>query len=294
MNQLKDTEIRNIEEGKQKKESLGKSNGALVFRRKGKVITAYYRYWKGKQSIFIKLDNYKLTPKTPGKTSAQLRDQALDMVKLKRKIKPLDLKEYLLLQDVRREREQKEERRRIETEQKMGTLEDLVKQYVESLKADGKTSAQSVKTTLVNKVIKPFPELATEKACRITSDDLRAVFHPIISTGKSAMYNQLRAFLSACFSFGEQFDYNPKQESASDKRFSIQQNPVRRFAKEPTKARKRELGNEELRQLWLDIDNDYFDLNSKYGLFMQFCFACFGNRPEQLARCRWSDVCLDT
>lgn len=294
MSQLKDTEIRNIEDGKQKKESLGKGNGALVFRRKGNVITGYYCYWKGKKSIFIKLDNYKLTPKTPGKSSAGLRDQALGIVKLKKKIAPLDLKEYLMIQDARRERKQKEERRRIEAEQKMGTLEDLILLYTKSLTDEGKVSAQNIKTTLINKVVKPFPELATEKACRVTSDDLRAVFHPIISSGKSAMYNQVRANLSACFSFGEQFDYNPKQGSTSDKRFSIEYNPVRRFAKEPTKARKRELNSSELRQLWLDIDNDHFGLNSKYGLFMQFCFACFGNRPEQLARCKWSDVCLDT
>ncbi len=116
MSQLKDTDIKNMKPGgKTKVESLGKSRGALVFRKVVDTTTGYYRYWKGSQSVFIKLGIYKATSKSAGFTLAELRKKALDKAATRQHVAPQDLKEYLEQQE--RERQQREHDRKIVIEQ---------------------------------------------------------------------------------------------------------------------------------------------------------------------------------
>ena len=294
MTQLKDSEIKNIETGKQKKEDLpGKGSGSIVFRRKVKVITAYYRYWRGKQSIFIKLDNYRLTPKTPGKSLSELRDQALAMVALRKRIAPVDLKEYLQEQEAKQKEQREENKRKEEADKRIGTFEDLLMAYAYSLEERKASCAYAVSTMFETNLLDPYPELAAKPASQVTSEDLMPVLTTLIKRNSPGQYNSFRGYLSAAFNFGVKADFNPRENARISKRYHIRYNPVTPFPKEATKPRKRVLNHQELRQLWRDIDDGVFDPIPQYGLFVQFCIACFGNRPAQLARCKWSDVDLE-
>ena len=107
---------------------------------------------------------------------------------------------------------------------------------------------------------------------------------------KPGSYNQLVRYLSACFNYGIKADYNPRESTKYGKIFNIKYNPVTPFPREPSTPRNRELSHEELRALWRDIELGILADHEQYGLFVQFCFACFGNRPTQLARLKWSDI----
>lgn len=294
MDRLKDSEIKSIGDGKQKRESLGRNNGALIFRREGKTVTAYYRYWRGKKSVFIKLDNYKMTPKSAGKTSAQLRDQALDMVVLRKEVAPLDLKEYL--QDQQAEQLKQQEAKRImqQSEARKGSFHDLMEFYAETLKKRhekrGTKQSFDVMANFRTHVIKPFPDLANKKAEEVQPMDLSPVFTTIMKRNAPGTYNKIRQYLSACFNYGIRADYTPRETLKNNKLFNIKLNPVKPFPIEQSNPRARELSHQEIRTLWRDIDLEIFVDMEQYGLFVKFCFACFGNRPEQLMRVKWSDI----
>ncbi len=294
---LKDAEIKSLKSGQQKKESLGRGNGSLIFRRVNKTISAYYGYWIGKQSVFVKLDDYKQSAKSTGKTLSKLRDQALDMVALRKQLAPLDLKEYLQEQDADRLKQQEAKRLKQQKESTKGSLQDLMKSYANTLKARhkerGTEQTFDVMSNFRTFVIKPFPDLAKKHAGDVQSSDLSQVFEPIMKRDKPGMYNQLRRYLSACFNYGIKADYNPRETHKHGKKFNIKFNPVMPFPEEPSTPRARELSHEEIRALWRDIDLGIFADNEQYGLFIKFCFACFGNRPTQLSRLKWSDINLE-
>ncbi len=292
MVQLKDTQIKSLKDGEEKKESLGRGNGLLVFRRVNRVIPAYYKYWTGKKSTLVKLDNYKQSAKSPGKSLSQLKDQALEMVALRKQVAPLDLKEYLQLEEAKQLRQQKEELRKQGDYDRLGTFEDLMRLYGEDLEDRGTESASYAIRSIKNMIIKPYPVLAHEKACNISPEDIRTILHPIYKRDALAMHDQIRAYLSAAFNFGMRFDFDPSKDTGN-KIFSIQSNPVTRFRKMGSKSRKRELTHDELRKLWMDAENHVFGVNSKYGLFVQFCITCFGNRPTQLSRIKWRDINIE-
>lgn len=294
MLKIQDAEIRNMKDGDNKVVSLGTSNGAIVFRKVGNNCTAYYRYWQGKKSVLIKLGVYRQTPKSPGMKLSALTDKALEMVSLRKQVAPIGLKEYLKEQEGIRIHEEKERRRLKAEEAKKGTLHDLMECYAGSLidKHKKRNTEQTfdVLAHFNTFVIKPYPELASKHAGDISSEDLMPLMSGLVNRDKPGMYNQLRAYLSACFNFGIRADYDPRLNSNNGKRFNIRFNPVTPFHKEAWKARHRELSHEELRMLWRDIDRGIFAISQQYGLFIKFCFACFGNRPLQLARVRWKDI----
>ena len=297
MAELKDSQVKNIEDGKQKKESLGRGNGSLVFRRQKKTITAYYCYWRGKQSVFIRLDNYKQSTKKPGKSLSQLRDQAREMVTIRKQVAPIDLKEHLQEKEREQLQQQEEKRLKRQEEAKRGTFHDLMECYANNLKERhkqrGTKQSYDVMTGFRTYVIKPFPELANKKAGEVHPRDLSHVFAVLIEREKPGAYNQVRRYLSASFNYGIRADYSPRETLKNGKLFNIKFNPVTPYPLEPTKARTRELSHSELRTLWRDIELGIFADQEQYGLFVKFCFSCFGNRPEQLMRLRWRDIDLE-
>ena len=173
MSQLKDADVKNMKPGsKSKVESLGKSRGALVFRKVADTTTGYYRYWKGKQSILLKLGVYKATSKSAGFTLAELRKKALDMAATRQQVAPQDLKEYLERQERDRQQQEKDRRLAVERAEAMGSFEDLLQSYVKNLYRLGRKTAREVETSLTTHVIKAFPELSKRKANDICVDDI--------------------------------------------------------------------------------------------------------------------------
>lgn len=293
MSQLKDADIKNMKPGsKSKVESLGKSRGALVFRKVADTTTGYYRYWKGKQSILLKLGVYKATSKSAGFTLAELRKKALDMAATRQQIAPQDLKEYLEQQERDRQQQEKDRRLAIERAEAMGSFEDLLQSYVKNLYRLGRKTAREVETSLTTHVIKAFPELSKRKANDICVDDIVSIIRKMLANGTTTRCNRIRSFIHAAFEFGMKADNDPLHYVEQGKRFHIQFNPASAVPRQSQfeRVKERTLTNEELKDFWETIDTWPTGESPLYRLLLKVMVACFGNRPQQLTACSWKDI----
>lgn len=295
MKQLKDPDVKNMKPGgKSKVESLGKSRGALVFRKVSDTTTGYYRYWKGKQSILLKLGVYKATNKSAGFTLAEMREKALDMAATRQQVTPQDLKEYLERQEQERQQQEKDRRLAIERAEAMGSFEDLLQSYVKSLYRRERKTAREIETSIATHILKPFPELARRKANEIVVDDIVVIIRKMLAKGITTRCNRVRTFMHAAFEFGMKADNDPLHYVEQGKRFHIQFNPVKAVPKQPQFERviDRTLTNEELKEFWETIDTWPTGKSPLYSLLLKVLVACYGNRPEQLTACSWNDIDL--
>jgi|GEM_PF-1935945 len=293
MSQLKDPDIKNMKPGsKSKVESLGKSRGALVFRKVADTTTGYYRYWKGKQSIFIMLGIYKATNKSAGFKVAELRMKALDMASTRQQIAPKDLKEYLEQQEQERQQQEKDRRLAIEQAEAMGSFEDLLQSYVKNLYRLERKTAREVETSLTTHVIKAFPELSKRKANAICVDDIVSIIRKMLARGTTTRCNRVRSFVHAAFEFGMKADNDPLHYVEQGKRFHIQFNPVSAIPRQEQfeRVRERTLTNDELKEFWETIDTWPTGRSPLYSLLLKVLLSCYGNRPEQLTACSWKDI----
>ena len=296
MSRITEAEIKNlkdVKEGESLTESLGKGRGAMVFRKVANTTTGYFRYWKGKQSIFIKLGTYKAPRiKAAGFTLEQLRAKALDMAAIRQQIAPQDLKEYLEDQEQARERATQERRRLEEIAATQGSLEDLCNSYLADMERKERKSVKVVHGALELYCLKPFPELAHTKAREITPEDIVAIIRRMMDQGITTTSNRLRSYLMAAFNYGMQADHNPRQMTEHGKRFNIDFNPVAAIPRQADyeRVRDRRLNNAEIRDMWENIEKGKPEWSPVYGLLVRFCLACYGNRPEQLNDVKWTDI----
>ncbi len=296
MSQLKDADVKNMKPGsKSKVESLGKSRGALVFRKVADTTTGYYRYWKGKQSIFIKLGVYKATSKSAGFTLAQLREKALELAATRQQIAPQDLKEYLGQKEAGRKQAAEEQQRHEEIEASQGTLEDLCLSYTEHLRRRGVDAARKAEVLFTTYCFKPFPAMVKKKARDVTPDDIVKILGTMIQKGITTTSNRVRTYLHAAFNHGLKADHDPRQQAEQGKRFYLNFNPVAAVPRQADyeRVRERRLSTDEVRGMWLNFDNAGPPRSPLYGLLIKFCLACFGNRPQQIVRCTWDDIDLE-
>ena len=289
---ITDPDLRNLTPGKSKVESLGKSLGAMVFRHKGKVTSGYYRYWKGKQSIFIKLGTYK-PPRTKvaGFTLKEIREKANELATLRQQISPQDLKEYLSQQEEDRQQQVEEKKQQEAIEASKGTFEDLLNAYVANLYRLGRSSARQTETSLKRTVKKPYPDMLKVKANKIVVDDIIKIIRRMISSGVTTQSNRVRSYLHAAFEYGLRADNDPMQQEEHGKRFYLHFNPVHAVPRQAQfeRIRDRVLSNDEIRFYWLHFEKGRPTHSKLYGLLIRFMISAFGNRPEQLNHCLWSD-----
>ena len=293
MEKLTDFEIKSLSEDEYKTLSLGRSNGALMIRKRGKTYQAFYRYWRGSSKAMIPLGRYKpARTKTAGFTLEQLRTKALAMATTRKEIAPQDLKEYLEQQEAERQQEADEKKRQAEIEACKGSFEDLINTYSASLYRNGRSSARDVTTALTTNVITAFPQLAKKKACDVNTDDIIKILRAILERGNTTNYNRIRGYIKTAFTEGMKADNDPRHLSADGKRFNIPFNPVDAIPRHADfeQVRKRVLSNDEIRQAWEGITKGRPGYSPLYGLLIKLCFCLYGNRPKQLSRCLWEDV----
>ena len=293
MSEIKDLDLKNLEAGKSKVESLGKGRGAIVFRKQGDTTTGYYRYWKGKKSVFIKLGTYRpARAKKAGFKLAELRGKARELATLREKISPQDLKEYLDGQEADRQQKAKEKKRQAEIEASKGTFEDLISTYIASLYRKKADSAKDTETSLKKNVLKAYPSIAKKKASDVTTDDIIQILKTILDRGNTTNYNRVRGFIQTAFNEGMKSDNDPRHLSSAGKRFSIPFNPVTPIPRHADfeRVRDRVLENEEIRKAWQGINQGRPGYSPLYWLLIKLCFCLYGNRPKQLADCLWTNV----
>ena len=292
ISELKDAAVKEMPVG-QLVESFKKGQGALVFRRVGDTTTGYYRYWRGKKSIFIKLGIYKSRrSKKAGFTLEELRKLAQEKAALRQQLVPQDLKEYLDQQEQGRRRAAENTKRQAELEASKGSFQELCEGYIAKLERRGASSKRKVETLLNTHCLKPFPELASRKAKDITPDDIVKILGKMIGDGKTTVSNRVRSYLHAAFSNGMKADHDPRQQVEFGKQFHLSFNPVAAVPRQADyeRVRERRLDDSEIRSMWFNIDKGEVTRTPLYGLLLRFCLACYGNRPQQIMRCTWEDI----
>ena len=289
---LTDLALRALKEDEYKTESLGRGRGALMVRRRGGSFLAFYRYWKGKQKNMVPLGSYKPTSKAAGFTLAQLREKALALATLRQDIAPADLKEHLEQQEKVRQQEAKERQQQEQIEASRGTLTDLIDSYVASLHRNGRKSGRQVKNMLERHCLEAFPNLKEAKARDITPDDIVGIISRMIDEGLKSHCNRVRSYLHAAFAYGLKADHDPLHITTEGKRFNLAFNPVAAVPRQAQfeQVRKRRLNDDEIRDMWQNIEKGKPTWSPLYGLLARFCLACYGNRPDQLNKVTWNDI----
>jgi len=176
---------------------------------------------------------------------------------------------------------------RLRRESSMGSIQQLLNAYVADMKLQGKRSWFDVDQCLNSNVYSAIP--ATTKAKDVLPTDIRAVLAAIIKREKMTMANKVRAYLSAAFAFGIEWDNDAKRHFEA-LRFGISTNPVRDVPKPDKRihARDRALSGEEVKHLWDLLDG--CGLHPKTAVAIRLLFALGGQRVEEILGLHADDV----
>ena len=168
-----------------------------------------------------------------------------------------------------------------------GSLGQLCAVYVDDLKASKKRSWREVERAFEKDVFTVIP-VAT-KAREVIPENIREVLAVIIQRGAMIAANRVRAYLSAAFAFGMQWDNDPKRHFET-LRFGITANPVRDVPKpeKSEKPRDRALSEAEIKQLWESLD--YAIFHPKTVAVIRLLFALGGQRVEEVLGINAKDV----
>jgi integrase len=160
-----------------------------------------------------------------------------------------------------------------------GTLSELFAAYVESLKAEGKRSADEVDGMLT----KVAAAIGTHRsAASITPEDIVPYLSEIHERGARVMAKQVRAYINAAFAFGMKAEHDYRQKRAGA-RWGIKSNPVAaiRADTDASQPRKRFLTPAEFRALWLWLAAD--EETSLMASALKIMMAT-GQRTEEILR----------
>lgn len=168
-----------------------------------------------------------------------------------------------------------------------GSIRQLIEVYVADLKANDKRSWSEVERALEVNVYPVIHE--NTKAKDITAEDIKGVLAQVIARDKLIAANRIRAYLSAAFTFGIEWDNDAKRHFEA-LRFGIPSNPVRDVPKpeKTEQARDRHLSSHEVRQLWQALDHT--NIHPKVVRAIRLLFALGGQRIEEVLGLHIKDV----
>ena len=168
-----------------------------------------------------------------------------------------------------------------------GDLGQLCAAYVEDLKANKKRSWQQIERAFEKDVFTVIP--ATTKAREIMPEHIREVLAVIIQRNAMIMANRVRAYLSAAFKFGIEWDNDPNRHFET-LRFGISTNPARDVPKPDKRNRvcDRALSTTEVKQLWQLLNECRFQ--QKTVTTIRLLFASGGQRVEEVLGLHVNDV----
>ena len=168
-----------------------------------------------------------------------------------------------------------------------GSLGQLCAAYVDDLKTSGKRSWREVERAFEKDVLTVIPTVT--KARDVTPERVREALAIIIQRDAMIMANRVRAYLSAAFKFGIEWDNDPKRHFET-LRFGISANPVRDVPK-PSKhiqVGERALSAVEVQQLWQALDD--CKLHPSTVAVIRLLLALGGQRVEEILRLHADDV----
>jgi integrase len=168
-----------------------------------------------------------------------------------------------------------------------GSIRQLLEAYASDLKTNGKRSWAETERIFETNIYQHIP--ATTKAKDVLPDDIRAVLATIIQRDAMVMANRVRAYLSAAFAFGIEWD-NDSKRHFEPLRFGIKTNPVRDVPKplKSEKPRDRALSEAEVKHVWDALGNS--DFHPKTIGAIRLLFAVGGQRVEDVLGILAEDV----
>lgn len=285
---ITDVEARALKDGETLSERIGsRGEGALMLARRGDTVSGDYRYTAPDGSR-QKIDLGRLGKHNP----LRVMRAACRTWNDRRKSHP-DLREWIEAENIRQRleleaaRQAEESARRAEAvAAATGTLEDLLRDYIENLKAKGRVSVGDVEQTFT-RIIYGTPT-GSMKARDIEPSHIRDILAQLYRAGAKTARNRLRAYLHAAFAFGLRSEYDESRESGRS--FGLTINPVAATAPLDGVERvgTRYLNADELRAFYNELHRTP-TTHRVMVAFLKFLIALGGQRPQQVLQVPWTD-----
>lgn len=261
-------------------QNLGNRQGSLCLRYWPSGATWYYSYnVRGKtRRIIIEPDSGT----EQRLTLAEARDRALQLAAQRRDAPDGDL---LLHQKMQTEAAQRskaaheaEERAR-----SLRTVEKLLNNYLDDLRARGKISAKQVEYVLKNMLL-DYPALAGRDAASVTPSEWVAILRRYGKTdGHTDKMRKLRSYLRSAYAVAIRADLDPMQEASAGMMLTV--NPIDGIPAGASRARERNLSEGEFRAFWARLKAMDHPLSKT----LQALILLGGQRCSQLIRATVKD-----
>ena len=308
---LTDVALKALKPGQTATDSLpGRGSGSILFTcRDSGAVEAYYRRRDGGGQK-IKLGVFKKTPKSPGLSLTELREQAVRLAKIA--AEHGDIKTYQArcaaeeeALQAERQRQLHEQQRLAEIEASKGTLSELFRDYIEDRRRNGVSAQQLDEFERVlrkdlegEKVVSVADDgqvqklnVMAMKAKDVRPDHVHLLLKPIWARGAKRQTRKVRSFLVAAFNFGLKAEHDI--ERSSNKSYGLQMNPANSVTVRDTSTPgERALTDKELKQFWQTITQVGAAVGPIMARVFHFSFATAGQRPLQFIREPWSSYNL--
>ncbi|MDE1482182.1 integrase arm-type DNA-binding domain-containing protein [Xenorhabdus bovienii] len=172
--------------------------------------------------------------------------------------------------------------------QSQGSFEDLIKGYVNKMKADGKRTWLDVQKRLEKECYVYIPRHT--KAKEVTPLQIKQTLAGIIQRDAIVHSNRIRSYLMAAFNYGLKADNDPMNSSIGIT-FGLEVNPVTAI---PKQASAEKVGDNWLTLEELRFVMEQFSLATNVGPLMQHlirvCVYAGGQRPYEIIASQWSAI----
>ncbi len=214
-----------------------------------------------------------------GLTLANAREKMRELAKVIHSLRgEKSLKKHLNDLQLLKETEQK-------SNQKGGTVEELIVDYTAHMELENKRTFAIVKAELLNN----FNHILGDEAAKITSNDVCKVLGQLIQRGAEVQSNRVRSYIMSAMNFGIKYDHDPRYLHRG-KKYNIDSNPVASIPRQSSaeQARDRVLSTKEVTALLYNLSGNHFSI--QVAIFIKLLLVTGGQRPYELSVARWSDI----
>lgn len=182
----------------------------------------------------------------------------------------------------------REQRATASQEEIHGSLGELIVSYTNSMREQGRRTADEVLERCERYVKKPFPKLWNKPAREVTSADIRDLLSFHMRKGITTTTNRIRSWLHAAYQHGLSVEHNPRQ--SSNQTWALEANPVSIIPRQADWERQGErvITAEELAHAWHNLPS--YDLTS---MAIRLVIATGGQRPLSLLRLTPANIDFD-
>lgn len=200
----------------------------------------------------------------------------------------IDVKIQELQRTAAQERERQEQAAIERKKQMQGSLQQLVDLYLDYAQSELSDHHYRAIKQAFDLNLKNFDTII--KASDVTKADIISILHEITARGSLIMANRMRAYLSAMFKWGIEFD-DEQAAITHNVQFFIESNPVINV-KKPLKKEQptdRYLTESEVHTFWEALNKSHISQHRANVFKLMLALGC---RVEALSDLRWTDIDL--